>query len=614
MSYAMWRGGGARFGEEAQLRVDGAGVPGKRALTDRLGNGPLNARGGGAEGEAQASAGAASSPTQTGEAAWIVSDGAPLMSGQMSRTAFLAQLRTAARSAAASGARADKAAGPDASEPTADRWVQQHAGDSAAALEHAIAQFTRRSGVTCAADYIPAFTMRLRETIESGAGHAAPDHGPGGAAAGGAVPTSLAGQLANSRSSAVTVPGHIAHAFGGDFGNVRIHTGGLAERMAEAQNARAFTVGSDVVMARGEFRPGTLEGDALIAHELAHVQQQSGGGGASGGAEHEQDADRAASGVLGRLHGRGGSTPHNDKGSIGAEKRSGIALQRCKDGSGGGGGGKISVGAVKTGADARLALTKSATVAVTMTGLPADKSVDFDVDGSGGAAGKATVTAGASLKANGNVTVRADAQTAAGSAGGLAIRAKVDGTEVGRSPGFTVASWPEKYTDVFASDLDGPAVGVVVQDGWSSDGGGGVAELDQVKIWEQVGLGHKDNPPFTIAGGTTDSSGTSDYLDATKLSQDRHGYPKAGIVTTGLDKKKSYTVVFTQLCVFKCARTGVVDRLMPDSGYTITHTVWWDGGKKKWQHKCVKVGAAATVGAFSATAGAGNAPSLVHDL
>jgi hypothetical protein len=62
--------------------------------------------------------------------------------------------------------------------------------------------------------------------------------------------------------------------YGADFGNVRIHTGGPAERAAEAVHARAFTVGSDVVLGRGEYNPGTAGGDRLLAHELAHTLQQ----------------------------------------------------------------------------------------------------------------------------------------------------------------------------------------------------------------------------------------------------------------------------------------------------------------------------------------------------
>ncbi len=60
--------------------------------------------------------------------------------------------------------------------------------------------------------------------------------------------------------------------FGRDFGSVRVHTGPDAEAAAGAIQARAFTVGSDVVFGRGTADPG--QGRELLAHELTHVAQQ----------------------------------------------------------------------------------------------------------------------------------------------------------------------------------------------------------------------------------------------------------------------------------------------------------------------------------------------------
>lgn len=58
------------------------------------------------------------------------------------------------------------------------------------------------------------------------------------------------------------------------FGNVRIHTDEQAARSAEAINARAYTMGHDIVFNTGEYRPGIREGERLLAHELVHVAQQ----------------------------------------------------------------------------------------------------------------------------------------------------------------------------------------------------------------------------------------------------------------------------------------------------------------------------------------------------
>lgn len=67
--------------------------------------------------------------------------------------------------------------------------------------------------------------------------------------------------------------------FGVDFGGVRIH---IDSPSARDVSARAYTVGSDIVFAPGQYAPGTAQGDRLLAHELTHVVQQSAGGSATG--------------------------------------------------------------------------------------------------------------------------------------------------------------------------------------------------------------------------------------------------------------------------------------------------------------------------------------------
>jgi hypothetical protein len=73
------------------------------------------------------------------------------------------------------------------------------------------------------------------------------------------------------------IASRMGRAFGHDFSGVRVHTGAEAAAAAAQVNARAFTVGSEIAFADGEFAPGTLVGDALLAHELAHVAQQDAG-------------------------------------------------------------------------------------------------------------------------------------------------------------------------------------------------------------------------------------------------------------------------------------------------------------------------------------------------
>lgn len=64
--------------------------------------------------------------------------------------------------------------------------------------------------------------------------------------------------------------------FGRDFGDVRIHSDTRAAQSARAVNARAFTLGKDVVFDHGQYSPGTQSGKQLLAHELTHVVQQEG--------------------------------------------------------------------------------------------------------------------------------------------------------------------------------------------------------------------------------------------------------------------------------------------------------------------------------------------------
>lgn len=62
--------------------------------------------------------------------------------------------------------------------------------------------------------------------------------------------------------------------FAFDFRQVHVHTGSRAAEAAQALNARAFSVGEDIVFGAGQYAPGESAGRKLIAHELAHVAQQ----------------------------------------------------------------------------------------------------------------------------------------------------------------------------------------------------------------------------------------------------------------------------------------------------------------------------------------------------
>ncbi|HSJ56102.1 MAG TPA: DUF4157 domain-containing protein [Anaerolineae bacterium] len=70
---------------------------------------------------------------------------------------------------------------------------------------------------------------------------------------------------------------------GHDLSRVRVHTDARAAESARAVNARAYTVGRDVVFGRGQYAPETGAGKRLLAHELTHVLQQWGDGHTEGG-------------------------------------------------------------------------------------------------------------------------------------------------------------------------------------------------------------------------------------------------------------------------------------------------------------------------------------------
>ena len=97
---------------------------------------------------------------------------------------------------------------------------------------------------------------------------------------GGEVDGDVAGQVRAARRGGRPLPeqtrSYLESRMGRDFGDVRVHTGTQADEAARSLNARAFTLGSDVVFRAGEYRPHTRSGKRLLAHELTHVVQQGG--------------------------------------------------------------------------------------------------------------------------------------------------------------------------------------------------------------------------------------------------------------------------------------------------------------------------------------------------
>lgn len=129
------------------------------------------------------------------------------------------------------------------------------------------------------ADRVADQVIRMADPYSTGwhgmpSGHSAlqrKEDGPGIAATGAAVAAARSGgQPLDAETRAFMEP-----RFGFDFSRVRVHADSEAAQGARSINARAYTIGSDVVFGAGRYAPSSSEGRRLLAHELAHVAQQS---------------------------------------------------------------------------------------------------------------------------------------------------------------------------------------------------------------------------------------------------------------------------------------------------------------------------------------------------
>lgn len=68
--------------------------------------------------------------------------------------------------------------------------------------------------------------------------------------------------------------GYFEPRFGTDFSTVRVHNDSRSANIAKSINARAFTLGRNVVFGAGEYSHNSLASRKLFAHELTHILQQ----------------------------------------------------------------------------------------------------------------------------------------------------------------------------------------------------------------------------------------------------------------------------------------------------------------------------------------------------
>ena len=126
----------------------------------------------------------------------------------------------------------------------------------------------------------------------------------------------------------------IGEVYGRDFSNVRVHSDTGAAAIASAEGARALTFGRDIAFAAGEYRPGTPGGDALLAHELAHVAQQDAPVGGEiarlgDGSGAEPDANASAARAFLSLWGKAGPAAREVARNAGPQLKTGLQLHRC---------------------------------------------------------------------------------------------------------------------------------------------------------------------------------------------------------------------------------------------------------------------------------------------
>lgn len=110
----------------------------------------------------------------------------------------------------------------------------------------------------------------------------------------------------------------IEQRLGQDLGDVRLHSDSDAAAAAADVEAEAFTTGDDIVLSANAPRPGTPEGDHLLAHELAHVVQQRRASALIAGVSSPHDAAESAADAV--AHG----SPLSGAGAVHAVQRQAV--------------------------------------------------------------------------------------------------------------------------------------------------------------------------------------------------------------------------------------------------------------------------------------------------
>jgi hypothetical protein len=284
----------------------------------------------------------------------VEDDAADVGPGQMRKTQFLSALRDAVCGTANEGL---AAAGQTTEAcPWVEYWFNYAAEKDASYVERALNKYAPESaGAATAGEYVAMIAARVRQSVDvwvqTGQVTGVPEElagvpmGPATAGTTGGVmlkarpggrrdagdAASIRNRLGSGRPLDGSVRGRMESAFGRSFSKVRVHTDADAARVSDQLNARAFTVGEHVAFGASEYRPGTMMGDALLAHELAHVVQQGSAAPATqAGSEAdastlERDADRSALGAVASLW----ASAKSAIASVSPRATSGLRLSRC---------------------------------------------------------------------------------------------------------------------------------------------------------------------------------------------------------------------------------------------------------------------------------------------
>lgn len=226
--------------------------------------------------------------------------------------------------------------------PYLDHWLAYYREQPPERIERVVKAYAAREAGT-AEGYLEAIAQRARAGVRAwkrtGAMPTAPseaaDSGPAlqaaplGAAArtADADPAAVAARLGAGRPLEGGTRSSMESTFDTSLGEVRVHSGPAAAGLAHELSARAFAVGRDVAFGEGEYRPGTVMGDALLAHEVAHTIQQRASTRSldtSADGALEQQADTAATAAVARIAGL-------ETAPVAVQRGKGLKLQRCKD-------------------------------------------------------------------------------------------------------------------------------------------------------------------------------------------------------------------------------------------------------------------------------------------